>query len=744
MTQYKADKTFLTLPSLKLSPKEKQNEVSYRPPPVKAYNYSCELCLQGANSSDVLKCTLCNVVAHSSCAKKSGGFGSNLPCTKWVCFYCLESRLYEVDYKRKMLAREEAAKKKELAQIVICRFWRKAKLIKVYERIRRGLIIFQRLYRTSRRKHLFFQKKQSRLRPIKIAVRNLSQLTFIPYEPKTGNTGTASGNKRQFQIYVLVCVVDLTSGTSIQSWRIESSAKTVKSNTANCYDVKIDEEFLLGGVSGTQHIVLSVFQKGLNSKDLFLGQASIELAHDMIWRKGGNFLSPLTEAMYDIKDNSGMLMKCEPRQMPAGLLEYEIITSHGMTTTCCTCYGTSPEDFLRLLLKSDADLPGYSVHHRAVQGRLFDPSKSLSSSSRSSSNSSLTSISGSSSALSPTPYVSEKVTTMRKMWIAMFMEKIYVFSHFGDQLKLVIDLKFLNIQYELMKNKDKLIYRIQSGSRSGLPDFQFYPYYDHEMFLMKCTILSSVTLAKKMFMKLDRVPNEIKLPNLKPPLSPYAAPSRLPSPRIGKTPRIKEDESIQDDKYELNVFLAKWTALEMMKNPDMRMKKLNSFPRNNRIKIHPTTLSSSSADSYFSASTTPSKPSSSQQKFRTPPPLITQRSSSNRGFTLSSSTDLDDDYSYEDEIPNDPFLHFSISSSSSVVFEDDKDMPSIDTLEENDGFDSPLFTAREDEDKMEGLIKKSPLTRFYENNPITAKFASPVKGLSVSTSLSAVKLPAIK
>jgi hypothetical protein len=717
------------LPPIKTSPNGRPIGLKANSPPRK-YNHSCEFCLQTANSSDVLKCTLCSVVAHSSCARRGFDFGKDLPCDSWVCIYCLESKEYEIERRRKSLDKQEKTMTLFRAQVAISRCWRGMKWRNLYNLVRKGFVALQRVFRTLLRMKAFHQKKQSRLRPMKLLIKTLSGFEATSYEAK-------NSNKKQFQLYLLVCVIDIASGSSVQSWRIESPMKSVNIDpSSNIYDITLNEEMILGGVSGNQHIVISVFQKGNNGRDFFMGQTSLELSKDeSYWKKGGKFLCSLTDACYEIKDAAGMPIRCDARSHPAGFMDVELVIAQSMASTCCTCYGTSPEDFIRILFKSAYDGPGFVIHNRAVQGKLFDttPTKSLS---RSSSNSSLASPSNylrsgpgfnsenSSTHGSPSPVAgvahlsgSEKQTTIKKMWIAIFMEKIYVFNHFGDQLKLVIDLKYLNVTYELMKtNMNKIIYRVQTGSNAGMLDFHFHPYYDHDVFPVKCTMITAIMYGKKLFFKSDRIPDEISLPNLLKSPTSIVSPTRVSSPRHGtssnhQTPRkppaaaspsnhgsvLSRSSSATsltpstvaaatpaDTIFELKLFLAKWTALEMLKNPDMRVKKLTSFPaplaKSNSSKIHPVVnLASPSSDSYFnlklggssgSYSKPPLTPSAAAAAGMSP---LKQKSSSRLVVpSISISTDRDSDYSWEDELPNDPFLHHSLASNSGSIVVDEE------------------------------------------------------------------------
>jgi hypothetical protein len=621
------------------------------------YNKCCELCgeiVDQKKVEELLKCIYCNVVVHITCAVEGNVFDESDPKDKWKCHFCLDTIEYEKNYRKVVEAKKEEERKELLAQIVISKHWRGSIAQRLYRKIVRGVAKFQRLYFIYVRKRLFSVKKQQFFRPIKLIIHSITDLYMTDRDPRRSrasfsNPQSSSNSnsplpalknlspeqhhhqqpasrflERDLPIYLLIHVMDLSSGTFVQAWRNETSLKILPNNPNHLYsEILFNEDFLLGGVTGFHHVVLTLFQKGHSGKELFIGQSFLELSTNMAWKRGGKHTLPLHDCSYVLRDNTGMEIKCDTRgYKPMGNIVIELSTAHGMNTWCGASHGSAPDEFIRALGKFPMEsIPGYIIIQRSLtnstslsivveaannnqnintktgdyQGKsppkknqkkaddtylspnshsspppgrkLLSPLRASSLNAAAaattmspSSNSSLTPLGGSSSlyqsslsfsddaslqSLSSSSLVQSSVSSMsklsltrsataksisavtttsgtvehqpkkssfkcalKKIWIVIFSEKLYIFNHYGDQLKLILDLKYLIVSYELSKtNKKKIIYNLKCPTNSRVPAFSFSSYYDHDGMNLKCTMISSLILAKKLVLWMESVMN---------------------------------------------------------------------------------------------------------------------------------------------------------------------------------------------------------------------------------------------
>jgi hypothetical protein len=705
------------------------------------YNNHCEVCFEKVtvndNQNKLLKCLYCNVVCHESCfnsdpslareiqEKTEEKLSSEENEEKWKCFYCLESFNYEQQYYQKQ--KDSLALEKQLfkAQVLISKTWRKAKVSKVYRIIRIGIVTFQRLYHVYIRKKAFSQKRGGSLRVMKLTISRLSNL-FIS-ERTVGQlkkslssfSPTKSNNQPNIiEIYLLISIYDLSQGSFTQSWKMESQVyMTHVDRDDPFYNLTIDEDFILGGITSSQHIVITIFRKVSAGKEVFLGQSSLELGLAFAWKKGGKFSFPLGGSAYELRDSSGMALRCDYRFKPSGIIDFELCTSHGMTNNCCACYGTSVEEFLRIINKSSINAIGYTIvnrnSHNSVNnpaaGELNSPllppplltsrssflspvSSSLSlvndSSSIASSvtgkGSSISSLSrGTTAAGSPDRgnaiNTTDRSLPMKKMWIAFYLEKLYIFSHYGDALKLIIDLKFLNMTYEFGQNKYKknhVIYKIEGNKSNGLPDFSFYPYYDHDIFVMRCTIISMVMLAKKLIPFISLFPEVIPT-SCRSPLKSRSADCRIPSsssssssPKRGgvggvggvdgrrsslatffsagessrkllKTPTARQSSHPYTNQFfDWKSFISLWFQFDALKKKALQVSSLTLSPSTRLKPLKSMSLSSFSNDSFQEPAST--SPTSSRKTRLVPLSPTKQLSTLSSSFSFQEEDEEDD------------------------------------------------------------------------------------------------------
>jgi hypothetical protein len=438
------------------------------------------------------------------------------------------------------------------SQILIAKTWRKYKQRNWYISIYSAIVRLQIQFQVRKRKRQFLLSVQGKLRTIKLKISNITNIQLFDREGLKLNNNSISSpgqskvKKREYCLYVIVNVYDLGQGNSIQTWRLESPTISLHILPHTITDILLDEKFILGGVSGNQHLVLSIFQKGA-IRDVFLGQVSLELATNNLWKKGGKFTLPLQLCGYELKDVAGMDMKADFHLVPRGIITFEVVTTHGMNAECCSCFGTSPEEIIRSLAKLP-DTTGFIlpqkkiVGHHAAVGARGGGNVSSAVSIASSVVSIATSLTGNNSAIQL-----EGNVGMKKLWIAVTEGKLYVYGHFGDALKLTIDLQFFSVAFDFAKGKN-VVYKL---SRMGYPEFHFYPTVPDAIFRMKCAFLSSLRFAKGFAISATNMPS-----NQAPFQNNHGQPQ---SSEIPQTSTIGE-------KFDVNYLVSDLLALEILKS----------------------------------------------------------------------------------------------------------------------------------------------------------------------------------
>jgi hypothetical protein len=545
------------------------------------HNKTCEVCSRLVPiASNVLKCMYCNVVSHFSC------YRSNYPSQarslvnkgKWSCFACQDSIQYDLDLFGKLQTAEKYQKLYDDSATLVLKNWRRFHERKRYLRVYSAIVRIQMNFQMRKKKREFQFSIQNKLRAVKIKINSINNLLLQEREGKLLSSGTYKDHnntnsnttnklkKREYNIYYLITVFDQNNNKTHhssyehhqliaeQTWKLESSLLTVECFPQTLVDVLVEEKLILGGVSGFQTIVISLFQKAnsLHGRDIFLGQIPIELRQNNLWKTGGKFKDlELQDYQYELKDSIGRdqlkidfsFFDQQQQQDNAKIptLSVEVITTNTMSAECCHCFGSSLEDVLRELGKCP-DTAAYTVPHlktterknNITQNKMrpLPPvhsssySSSLSSSSRRSSRSggdstSLVRATTTSSALKSLTAAGSSTTSednnhqhnntiMKKMWIAVFDGKLYLYARFGDPLKCIIDLHYFNVSFDFSSatnntqrglnsnfssftKNGNIIYKL---SRMGFPDFHFYPMNENDIFAMKCAFLTSLRLAK--------------------------------------------------------------------------------------------------------------------------------------------------------------------------------------------------------------------------------------------------------
>ena len=472
------------------------------------------------------------------------------PKKEWICFYCIDFLDESKRTHRNKQEESLSFAKYTRAQIMIAKYWRRFVALKFYVRIYNLIVFLQVRFRVNQRKKSFHKQVQGKLRPFHLRISRCSYMNLdlsdrktgkqrrdsLPATGNTNNSGTVTTSNEPHFVYVIATVLDFTKGQLNQTWRIVTDLVSVapqsghsrrrrhsaggssnstdninadNSNTDNTdpsnTDKSINESMkdpvpepvssqqpspqpprpkqyhyynthpqpkhlyfdcslLLGGVSGYQIVVLSVYQRGSCSRDLLLGQTYVDLSQGMLWKRGGSFSRKLEAQDFAVKDQMGMDMKTECRAAPQGSIDFELSPVQGLCTACGTVLAPVAEDLIRIVSLQQR-FPGF-VLPKLAGGGLERRKYAV--------------------GMQGSGYGSTVSLHRRKSWVALADGRIYMYSHFGDSLKLRINVEFFSF-YATIRDR-AVVYILRSPD---FPDLEFSTYNKEEELRWKCAFLSS-------------------------------------------------------------------------------------------------------------------------------------------------------------------------------------------------------------------------------------------------------------
>lgn len=432
---------------------------------------------------------------------------SLVPTKEWICFYC-------IDYLDESKARHKQKQSENLnltkctrSQIIIAKYWRRFVDRRFYIKIYNLIVYLQVKFRVNKRKQAFHKQVQNKLRPFHLRISKCSNLNLdlsskrAHGKARRDSVGSGAGAATSAQqeqevsleshfLYIVVTVLDCSKGHLSQTWRVTSDLVSVdpashhaaaaagaQSNHAlgqirhhhvhhSPKHVHFDCAFLLGGVSGYQFVVLSVFQRGSFSRDQMLGQAYLDLSADMVWKRGGSFVKNLETQDFAVKDHMGADMKVDCRARPEGTIEFELRPVQGLCSGCGIIFAPCTEDLVRLV-SLQGRFPGFTVP-KPTGGALERRKYAVGGNSASGG------------------YSHSAALHSKKSWVAVADGRIYMYSHFGDVLKLRINVEHFSF-FATVRNK-VVVYILRSPE---FPDLEFYTANRDEELRWKCAFLST-------------------------------------------------------------------------------------------------------------------------------------------------------------------------------------------------------------------------------------------------------------
>jgi hypothetical protein len=503
---------------------------------VTTHNALCELCRKTFpnHAGAILNCIYCNVVCHVKCMTE---FHQRLnPKKEWICFYCID---YLDESKQTHKTKQEnnlCLAKFTHSQIVVAKYWRRFSARKFYIQIYNLIVYLQVRFRVNRRKAAFHKQVQGKMRPFTLRIIRCSNLNLdltnkkgLAARRKKESAGTHAGGDAEHSsgaeepesnfIYVVATVLDLGKGHLSQTWRLSSElvpVRLVRKRVSHAdvgasavrphadqaahpghppghhppppphltpvhhvlqqpKHLHVDCSVLLGGVSGYQYVVLTVFQRGSCSRDLLLGQTYVDLSQGMLWKRGGSFSKPLEAQDFAVKDHLGMDTKSDCRPRPQGSIDFELLPVQGLCAGCGIVYAPCAEDLVRLV-SLQPRFPGFTVPRPT--GGTQDRRKLGAG------------LAG--GALGVGGGGGGSSIHVKMGWVAIADGRIYLYGHFGDSLKVRINVEHFSF-FATIRDR-AVVYILRSPD---FPDLEFRTSAKEEELRWKCAFLSTFRAAQQ-------------------------------------------------------------------------------------------------------------------------------------------------------------------------------------------------------------------------------------------------------
>lgn len=434
------------------------------------HNQFCDMCIASHKLSPHVHCVYCNIMVHEECMQKYQKNFKAVP--DWICYHCVD---YLDDSRRVFDAYMVEKANIGATQVKIASLWRMYSARKHYIMVYNIIVKIQVFFRIRQRRRNFVNRRQEKLRPMKVFITSIENLTSVDHSFRT------TSNKMPTKFYVLVTVLDYYSGMSNQYWKLESNLVQGKEGSLQ-KKLQFDFSAVLAGVSGLQLIILSVFQIG-KSRDFFLGQAAVDISKDFIWRKGGSFSENLSDQSYVIKDSQNQDYKADYSVNPSGLIHFHIVTSKGVQGECGGLHATAIDDLTRDLYNLPMG-PGYEMYFGPNKGG--GPAKK----------------GGGIWGANTMMHSVTDALPQKRMFGAIFEGKLYCYHHLGDNLKLILHLEHFEHTIRTIPNTRTLQYCLTC---KGYPTFTFSTLNKTESLRWKCAFVSSMQSVKNI---LSDTPND--------------------------------------------------------------------------------------------------------------------------------------------------------------------------------------------------------------------------------------------
>ncbi|ETW01335.1 hypothetical protein, variant 1 [Aphanomyces invadans] len=254
-----------------------------------SHNARCEYCCKDGGD---LACSLCNVLAHTTCyltawkeikQRYPTSFNND---SKWICIACEED--LQMEYDQAIAAkRHSALKRKETScALLISGYTRMVKEARLFTRKRECAIRIQARIRGKLARNAFNEMQRLRIRPYVVELVRLHGLGGSCDGDATGSVCQDDDGETRLQNgflcnpYIVFHIVE-DHDDEAQRFCFESEIQRGSD------DVTWNEEIFVPGVNGNVTMCFTVLSKN-GPNNFFLGQGAVRLNGTEIWRYGAN------------------------------------------------------------------------------------------------------------------------------------------------------------------------------------------------------------------------------------------------------------------------------------------------------------------------------------------------------------------------------------------------------------------------------------------------------------------------
>ena len=303
---------------MKLAPVRRTLQNLKPPGPALAWTgrrtFHCDKCLRPCPAAEV-KCLSCNVVLHAACmpadelvhVKACGG--------EYTCRFCERDEDDDKDWyksERGILWDREMRNNnaKTIGRMIrgfVARFR--------YKRLRYNVIVFQGAVRRFLQSKRFKQLSALWKKPMHVSVTGARDMPVA-------NKDEASADP-----YVIVTVHEGHHRDQVARFDTE-----VKYNTLNCDWDK--QNFLIPGANANTILVFTVVDKE-DTRDQFLGQCSLTLSQNLLWKHGGTLDIDVSDLQYVVRDHRNLLSDIAYEKItPGGRLTVDVRPMNSLFSVC--------------------------------------------------------------------------------------------------------------------------------------------------------------------------------------------------------------------------------------------------------------------------------------------------------------------------------------------------------------------------------------------------------------------------
>jgi hypothetical protein len=458
-------------------------------------NVYCEIChdiINALGSEEIKNCNYCNVAVHESCLK--GKYLCKLSKLDWICPFCVESIEYEKQTFRKKRDKINTQKRLHDCQTIISKNWRRYRQRKAYRITIKLIVRLQMAVRLRFTMKKFILQRKEKLRPLGISITSCTIGSFdrdrlstkINFSDKNNDEVIVRSLSKDIYILITVLYVnnELFGDNITKKWQttVLCSYSEISSENKSLINLRFDSFTMLGGVAGVDTIVFTVVQSSGKSsnKDIFLGQASVDMESYSLWTKGGKLNLKLHDMEFLLNDNNGAIMdflypsKINSKSKDSinwGNIAFSVDVYYGMNADCGWIYASAIDELARVVKK----LPNCYNPAFPLCVPKFD-------------------LESTSTAVAAERKNGHKLIqifpkfVMKKTWACIANNYIYLYMKFGEHPRIILNLSLLDLKVDNVPGQKSYSFCFES---SGYPEVRLSNYFPEEELKWKITFLAS-------------------------------------------------------------------------------------------------------------------------------------------------------------------------------------------------------------------------------------------------------------